>query len=85
MIFTFDTFWGPHFLGFCTTVDKSEQKPPTKMGSKMKPVCDSTALWAPAVRGTSRGLAPLAPYVFYELFEALLEAAKGATWPEVRF
>ena len=37
-----------------------------------------------ASRGTSRGLAPPAPYVFYELFEALLEAAKGARWPEVR-
>ena len=83
-ISTFDTFWGPHFLGFCRTVDKSEEKPLTKMGSKMKPVCNSTALWAPAVRGTSRGLAPPAPYVFYELFEALLEAAKGASRPEVR-
>ena len=40
----------------------------------MKPVCNSTALWAPAARATSRGLAPPAPYVFYELFEALLEA-----------
>ena len=31
------------------------------MGSKMKPMCNSVALWAPAARGTSRGLAPPAP------------------------
>ena len=80
----FDTFWGPYFLAFCRTVAKSEQKPPTKMGSKMKPVWTSTALWAPAARGTSRGLAPPAPYVFYNVFEALLEAANGASPPVVR-
>ena len=51
------------FLLFCRTVDKSEQKPHTKMGSRMKPVCNSTALWAPAARGTSRGLAPPAPHL----------------------
>ena len=31
------------------------------MGSKMEPMCNSVALWAPAARGTSRGLAPPAP------------------------
>ena len=31
------------------------------MGSKMKPMCNSVALWASAARGTSRGLAPPAP------------------------
>ena len=33
------------------------------MDSRMKPVCNSTALWAPAARGTSRGLAPPAPHL----------------------
>ena len=83
-ISTFDTFWRPHFLAFCRTVDKSEQKPPTEMGSRMKPVCNSTALWAPAARGTSRGLAPPASYVVYEAFKGLVKAANGASRPEVR-
>ena len=34
------------------------------MGAKMKPMCNSMALWAPAARGTSRGLAPPAPFCF---------------------
>ena len=84
-ISTLDTFGGPHFLAFCRTVDKSEQKPPTKMGSRMKPVCNSTALWAPAARGTSRGLAPPAPYVFYKVFKGLVEEANGASRAVVRF
>ena len=83
-ISTLDTFWGAHFLSSCRTVDKSGQKPHTKMGSRMKPVRNSTALWAPAARGTSRGLAPSAPYVFYKVFKDLVEAANGASRPEVR-
>ena len=55
------------------------------MGSRMKPARNSTALWAPAARGTSRGLAPPAPYVFYEVFKGLVKAANGASRPEVRF
>ena len=55
------------------------------MGSRMKPARNSTALWAPAARGTSRGLAPPAPYAFYGAFKGLVKAANGASRPEVRF
>ena len=40
-----DDFWEALFCHFLETVVNFDQKRPTQMGSKMEPLCDSTALW----------------------------------------
>ena len=48
----FDHFWRPHFGQFRRTLCKKGEKEPTKMVSKMEPVCNSLALSGPpAIHG----------------------------------
>ena len=40
-----DNFWKGLFGDFLETLTKNDQKRPTQMGAKMKPLRDSMALW----------------------------------------
>ena len=56
-ISTFDTFWGPHFLAFCRTVNKSKQKNTYQDGLQNEADVQQCGT-------VSRGLAPPAPFCF---------------------